>query len=146
MAFVSSNNSGSTNEVVNTTHGVSAARTQANAANPTNVDNLNDVVICAFIASQQSSPQLGKKVLEEHWKEVSPPYTGNFMSPTPDLSFTGLEKFTSEPVVIKHVVENSEAKEEDVPQANIEKKTVKPSFAKIEFVKPKGKTARKIAK
>ncbi|GKF38725.1 hypothetical protein Tco_0118786, partial [Tanacetum coccineum] len=40
----------------------------------------------------------------------------------------------------------SEREEEDVPQANIEKKTVKPSFAKIEFVKPKGKTARKTAK
>ncbi|GJR70661.1 putative ribonuclease H-like domain-containing protein [Tanacetum coccineum] len=40
----------------------------------------------------------------------------------------------------------SESEEEDVPQAKIEKKTVKPSFAKIEFVKPKGKTARKTAK
>ncbi|GKA90817.1 hypothetical protein Tco_0812687 [Tanacetum coccineum] len=71
----------------------------------------------------------------------------------PDLSFTGLEEFTNE-----HVVENSEAKateakskivrknngapiikdwvsdseEEDVPQAKIEKKIVKSSFAKIE--------------
>ncbi|GJR96024.1 hypothetical protein Tco_0268198 [Tanacetum coccineum] len=34
MAFVSSNNPGSTNEVVNTAHGVSAASTQANTANP----------------------------------------------------------------------------------------------------------------
>ncbi|GJX37679.1 putative ribonuclease H-like domain-containing protein [Tanacetum coccineum] len=36
--------------------------------------------------------------------------------------------------------------EDDVPQAKIEKKTFKPSFAKIEFVKPKQKekTARKI--
>ncbi|GKC60282.1 ribonuclease H-like domain-containing protein [Tanacetum coccineum] len=71
---------------------------------------------------------------------------------TPDLSFTGLEEFTSEPVVIKVVVKNSEAKnngapiiedwvsdseEEDVPQAKIEKKTIKPNFAKIEFVKSK---------
>ncbi|GJW95255.1 hypothetical protein Tco_0174927 [Tanacetum coccineum] len=94
------------------------------------------------------------------------------MPPKPDLSFTGLEEFTSETVVIKPVVENSEAKaseakpkavrknngapiikdwvsdseEEDVPQAKIEKKTVNPSFAKIEFVKPKGKTARKTTK
>ncbi|GJZ71903.1 hypothetical protein Tco_0635754 [Tanacetum coccineum] len=90
----------------------------------------------------------------------------------PNLSFSGLEEFTSEPIVIKPVVENSEAKaselkpkavrkkndapiikdwvsdseEEDVPQAKIEKKIVKPSFSKIEFVKPKHqeKTARKI--
>ncbi|GJX37361.1 hypothetical protein Tco_0250664, partial [Tanacetum coccineum] len=81
-------------------------------------------------------------------------------------------EFTSEPIVIKPVIENSKAKaseakpkavrknngaliikdwvsktkEEDVPQAKIEKKTVKPSFAKIEFLKPKGKTTRKTAK
>ncbi|GKA89987.1 hypothetical protein Tco_0811799 [Tanacetum coccineum] len=45
MAFVSSNNSGSTNEVVNTGHGVYVANTQANTANPINVDNLSDAVI-----------------------------------------------------------------------------------------------------
>ncbi|GKA91322.1 ribonuclease H-like domain-containing protein [Tanacetum coccineum] len=92
-----------------------------------------------------------------------PPYTINFMPLKPDLSFSGLEKFTSEPIVIKPVAANSEAKaseakpkavrknngapiieewvsdneEDDVPQAKIEKKTFKPSFAKIEFVKPK---------
>ncbi|GJR81458.1 hypothetical protein Tco_0152243 [Tanacetum coccineum] len=39
----------------------------------------------------------------------------------------------------------SDNKEDDVPQAKIKKKTFKPSFAKIEFVKPKQqeKTARK---
>ncbi|GKA43258.1 hypothetical protein Tco_0735982 [Tanacetum coccineum] len=105
------------------------------------------------------------------YNDVPPPYTGNFMPPKPDMSFSGLEEFTSEPIVIKHVVENSKAKaseakpkavrknngapiikdwvsdneEDDVPQAKIEKKTFKPSFAKIEFVKPKQqeKTARK---
>ncbi|GKC47164.1 hypothetical protein Tco_1064886 [Tanacetum coccineum] len=41
-------------------------------------------------------------------------------------------------------LEVSESKEEDVPQPKIEKKTVKPSFAKIEFVKPKGKTAKQV--
>ncbi|GJT70876.1 hypothetical protein Tco_1030162, partial [Tanacetum coccineum] len=35
------------------------------------------------------------------YNAVPPPYTGNFMPPKPDLSFTGLEEFTSEPVVIK---------------------------------------------
>ncbi|GKE25762.1 ribonuclease H-like domain-containing protein, partial [Tanacetum coccineum] len=65
MAFVSSNNSGSTNEAVNTAHGVSAASTQANAANSTNVDNLSDAVICAFFASQPSSPQLANEDLQQ---------------------------------------------------------------------------------
>ncbi|GKE63083.1 hypothetical protein Tco_1513450, partial [Tanacetum coccineum] len=44
------------------------------------------------------------------YNAVPPPYTGNFMPPTPDLSFTSLEEFTNERVVIKPVVENSEAK------------------------------------
>ncbi|GJU31101.1 ribonuclease H-like domain-containing protein [Tanacetum coccineum] len=107
---------------------------------------------------------------------VPPPYTGNFMPPKPNLSFSGLEEFVnepivSEPIVKKPVVETSEAKasadkpkavkknngapiiedwvsdseEEDMPQAKIQKKTVKPSFAKIEFVKSKEqvKTPRK---
>ncbi|GJR04827.1 putative ribonuclease H-like domain-containing protein [Tanacetum coccineum] len=102
---------------------------------------------------------------------VPPPYTGNFMSPKPDLSFSGLEEFTCEPIVIKPIVKKSEAKaseakpkavrknngtliikdwvsdseEENVSQTKIEKKTFKPSFSKIEFVKPKqqDKTARK---
>ncbi|GJZ55330.1 hypothetical protein Tco_0610523 [Tanacetum coccineum] len=42
MAFVSSNNSSSTNEAVNTAHRVSATSTQANATKSTNVDNLSD--------------------------------------------------------------------------------------------------------
>ncbi|GKC97107.1 hypothetical protein Tco_1162549 [Tanacetum coccineum] len=60
MAFVSSlnNNTSSTNEAVNTAHGVSTASTQVNAANSTNIDNLSDAVICAFFASQPNSPQL----------------------------------------------------------------------------------------
>ncbi|GJT12926.1 ribonuclease H-like domain-containing protein [Tanacetum coccineum] len=45
MDFVSSNNSGSTNEAVNIAHGVSAVSTQVSAANSTNVDNLSDDVI-----------------------------------------------------------------------------------------------------
>ncbi|GJS50559.1 ribonuclease H-like domain-containing protein [Tanacetum coccineum] len=125
--------------------------------------NLSKLIDCQIVDKCKTG--LGYNV-------VPPPYTGNFMPPKPDLSFFGLEEFTSEPIFIKHVVENSEAKaseakpkavrknngapiiedwvsdnkEDDVPQAKIEKKTVKPSFAKIEFVKPKGKTARKTIK
>ncbi|GKD95849.1 ribonuclease H-like domain-containing protein, partial [Tanacetum coccineum] len=65
MAFVSSNNSGSTNEAVNTTHGVSVASTHANAANSTNVDSLSDDVIYAFFARQPSSPQLANEDLQQ---------------------------------------------------------------------------------
>ncbi|GKD23090.1 hypothetical protein Tco_1224793, partial [Tanacetum coccineum] len=40
----------------------------------------------------------------------------------------------------------SDSEEEYVPQTKTKKKIVKPSFAKIEFVKPKGNSARKTAK
>ncbi|GKF67473.1 hypothetical protein Tco_0197152, partial [Tanacetum coccineum] len=102
------------------------------------------------------------------YNSIPPLYTGNFMPPKPDLSFSGLEEFVNEPIVSeptvkKPVVETSEAKacagkpksvrknngapiiedwvseseEENVSQTKIEKKIVKPSFAKIEFVKSK---------
>ncbi|GJZ36291.1 retrovirus-related pol polyprotein from transposon TNT 1-94, partial [Tanacetum coccineum] len=44
------------------------------------------------------------------YNAVPPPLTGNFMPPKCDLSFTGLEEFTSEPIVTKPTVETSEAK------------------------------------
>ncbi|GKA51490.1 proline-rich receptor-like protein kinase PERK9 [Tanacetum coccineum] len=54
MAFVSSNNSGSTNEAVNTAHGVSAVSTQVSAANSINVDNLSDAVICMAMLTMRA--------------------------------------------------------------------------------------------
>ncbi|GKG26224.1 hypothetical protein Tco_0399370 [Tanacetum coccineum] len=80
---------------------------------------------------------------------VPPPYTGNFMPTKPDLSFSAkaskakpkaVRKSNGAPIIEDWV---SDSEEEDVPQAKIEKKTVKPSFANKEFVKPKGKTAKK---
>ncbi|GKD39752.1 ribonuclease H-like domain-containing protein, partial [Tanacetum coccineum] len=65
MAFVSYNNSGNTNEAVNTAYGVSAASTQVSAANSTNVDSLSDAVICTFLASQPNSPQLITEDLQQ---------------------------------------------------------------------------------
>ncbi|GKE49100.1 hypothetical protein Tco_1480358, partial [Tanacetum coccineum] len=49
------------------------------------------------------------------YNAVPPPYTGNFMPPKPDLSFSGLEEFVNDPIVSestvkKPVVETSEAK------------------------------------
>nr|GEW98786.1 ribonuclease H-like domain-containing protein [Tanacetum cinerariifolium]GEX19713.1 ribonuclease H-like domain-containing protein [Tanacetum cinerariifolium] len=61
MAFVSSSNKNNTNgavniaQAVNTALGISTSGTQVNTAN---IDNLSDVVICVFLASQPSSPQL----------------------------------------------------------------------------------------
>ncbi|GKA37506.1 ribonuclease H-like domain-containing protein [Tanacetum coccineum] len=96
---------------------------------------------------------------------VLPPYTRNFMPPTPDLSFTGLDEFVNKRVVENRksdeevskevrkcndspIIEDwvSDSKEESVSQTKTEKKTIKPSIAKIEFVKPKQqeKTGRKV--
>ncbi|GJX75780.1 putative ribonuclease H-like domain-containing protein [Tanacetum coccineum] len=49
------------------------------------------------------------------YNAVPPPYTGNFMPPKPDLSFSGLEEFVNEPIVSeptikKLVVKTSEGK------------------------------------
>ncbi|GKF86307.1 hypothetical protein Tco_0254134, partial [Tanacetum coccineum] len=57
MAFVSSSNNSNSNtngavssaQAVNTANGVSAANTQVNASN---IDNLSDTVICAFLTNQ----------------------------------------------------------------------------------------------
>nr|GEZ16364.1 hypothetical protein [Tanacetum cinerariifolium] len=78
---------------------------------------------------------------------------GNFMPPTPSSSFTSLEEFDNKPIVENYKAKSSEEepkvvrknddapiikeyvsdnKEEDVSHPKIEKKTVKPSIAKIE--------------
>nr|GEU66699.1 hypothetical protein [Tanacetum cinerariifolium] len=59
------NNLKVTNGVVNTANEVSTASTQVNATFSTNIDNLSDVVIYAFLASKLNSPQLAHKDLEQ---------------------------------------------------------------------------------
>nr|GEV52199.1 hypothetical protein [Tanacetum cinerariifolium] len=93
----------------------------------------------------------------------------NSMPPTPDLSYTGLDEFFNKPVVenckaksceeeTKAVRKNDDAliikewvsddEEENVSQLKVEKKIVRPSIVKKEFVKSKQqeKTARKTIK
>ncbi|GKC49943.1 hypothetical protein Tco_1072688 [Tanacetum coccineum] len=65
VAFVSSNNTSSTNGAVNTAHGATTASTQATATNSTTIDNLSDAVIYAFFASQPNSPQLENEDLQQ---------------------------------------------------------------------------------
>ncbi|GJY31963.1 hypothetical protein Tco_0415458 [Tanacetum coccineum] len=124
-------------------------------------ESLNKLIECQIVDNCKKG--LGYK----KYNAVPPPYTGNFMPPIPDLSFTGLDEFVNKPVVenkksdeevfeivkknddapiIEEWVSNSE--EENVSQSKTEKKTVKPIIAKIEFVKPKQqeKNARKIVK
>ncbi|GJY66690.1 hypothetical protein Tco_0468928 [Tanacetum coccineum] len=51
IAFVSSNSTSSTNEIVNTAHGVSAGSTQDHASTLPNVNSLSDAVIYSFFAN-----------------------------------------------------------------------------------------------
>ncbi|GKF98966.1 hypothetical protein Tco_0297749, partial [Tanacetum coccineum] len=55
----------SSNREVNTAHGATTASTQATAVNSTTIDNLTDVVICAFFSSQPNSPQLDNEDLQQ---------------------------------------------------------------------------------
>ncbi|GJY78251.1 retrovirus-related pol polyprotein from transposon TNT 1-94 [Tanacetum coccineum] len=90
--------------------------------------------------------------------QLTPSYIGNFHLQTPDLSFIGLDEFVNKPVVEnckamsseeepKVVRKNDDApcikewvlddEEEDVSQPKIEKKIVRPSIVKKDFVKSK---------
>ncbi|GJU29874.1 ribonuclease H-like domain-containing protein [Tanacetum coccineum] len=63
VAFVSNstNNTNNTHKADDTAHGVSTTHTQGNGIK---LDNLCDVVICAFLASQPNSPQPAQEDLE----------------------------------------------------------------------------------
>ncbi|GJS69622.1 putative ribonuclease H-like domain-containing protein [Tanacetum coccineum] len=105
----------------------------------------------------------------ENYNAVPPLYTGNFMPPTSDLSFNGLDEFVNKPIVKNSKAMSSEEEpkiarknddapiieewvsddeEEDVSHPKIEKKPVRPSIVNKEFVKSKQqeKTTRKIVK
>ncbi|GKG54238.1 hypothetical protein Tco_0557761, partial [Tanacetum coccineum] len=48
-----------------TAYGVSTASTQVNTANSSNIYNLSDAVICAFLASQPNNPQLAHEDMQQ---------------------------------------------------------------------------------
>ncbi|GJY61477.1 hypothetical protein Tco_0462134 [Tanacetum coccineum] len=61
VAFVSSENTSSTNEAINTAHKVSTASSQGQASSSTYVDD----VMFSFFANQSNSPQLDNEDLEQ---------------------------------------------------------------------------------
>ncbi|GJW58223.1 retrovirus-related pol polyprotein from transposon TNT 1-94 [Tanacetum coccineum] len=67
MAFVSSsnNNTSSSNETVNVAYGITTVSTQVNTSYSTNIDNLSDDVICAFLSSQPNNLQLAHEDLQQ---------------------------------------------------------------------------------
>ncbi|GJT43784.1 ribonuclease H-like domain-containing protein [Tanacetum coccineum] len=125
--------------------------------------SLNKLIECQIVDNCKKGSSY------ENYNAVPPPYTGNFMPPTPDLYFTGLDEFVNKPVVenCKAMSSKEEPKvvrkyddapkieewvsddeEKDVSQPKIENKIVRTSIVKTEFVKSKQqeKTARKTIK
>ncbi|GJY04070.1 hypothetical protein Tco_0370010 [Tanacetum coccineum] len=124
-------------------------------------NSLNKLIECQIVDNCK------KALGYEKYNAVPPPHIGNFMPPTPNLSFTGLDEFVNKFVVenrksdeeVSKVVRKSDdspnikdwvsdSEEENMSQTKTEKKIVKPSIAKIEFVKHKQqeKTAKKTVK
>nr|GFA52694.1 hypothetical protein [Tanacetum cinerariifolium] len=65
IAFVSSNNTDSTNELVSVVPSVSVASSKATVSTLPNVDSLSDAVIYSYFESQSNSPQLDNKDLKQ---------------------------------------------------------------------------------
>ncbi|GKA29826.1 RNA-directed DNA polymerase, eukaryota [Tanacetum coccineum] len=82
--------------------------------------SLNKLIECQIVDNCK------KGLGYENYNAVPPPYTGNFMPSTPDLSFTGLDEFVNKPVVENYKAMSSEEEP---------KKIVMPSIVKKEFVK-----------
>nr|GEZ07090.1 hypothetical protein [Tanacetum cinerariifolium] len=179
MDFQSSTNS-STNRAINTTqavniaNGVSTASTQVNAAFSTNIDNLSDDVICAFMASQlnkikhkestirsvpvethASTAMVSYDVLvdmigvvrqkKDLNKFVVKPVDENVKAKS-SIEATKAVRKNNDALIIKEWVSDDEI--ENVTQHKIVKKIVRPNIVKKEFVKPRQqeKTARKTIK
>nr|GEY63685.1 hypothetical protein [Tanacetum cinerariifolium] len=129
-------------------------------------DGPTNFALIAYSSTSSNSEIIDKCKTGLGYNAVPPPYTGKFFPPKPDLSgleeFIN-EPIVTEPTVKKPEVETSETKvstnkpkvvrknfgppviedwisdseDEAESKSKIEKKTVKPSFAKIKFVKSK---------
>ncbi|GJZ71905.1 ribonuclease H-like domain-containing protein [Tanacetum coccineum] len=147
-------------------------RAQEEARNNSKRKGWNSISVDKFENASKSLNKLIESQIVNNCKKglgynvVPPPYTGNFMPPTPNLSFTCLDEFVNKPVIenrksdeeVSKVVRKSndsliiedwvsDSEEENVSQTKTENKIVKPRM-KIEFVKPKQqeKIARKTIK
>ncbi|GJW11756.1 ribonuclease H-like domain-containing protein [Tanacetum coccineum] len=65
VAFLSYSSTNSASRAVNTAHGVNTTSTQGTSDSSTTIENLSDVVIYSFFASQPSIPQLDNEDLQQ---------------------------------------------------------------------------------
>ncbi|GJU30642.1 hypothetical protein Tco_1174231 [Tanacetum coccineum] len=146
IAFVSSNSTNNTNGAVNTTHGATTASTQATAVNLTSIDNLSDVVICAFFASQPNNIKCGfDRSKVKCYKTATKGDTCKGVAGLPRNQENRNSEAKASADKPKAVRKNNgapiiedwifDSEEEDVPQAKIEKKTISLVLTKKEFVR-----------
>nr|GEU83465.1 putative ribonuclease H-like domain-containing protein [Tanacetum cinerariifolium] len=130
--------SSAVNEAINTAFGVTTTSTQVNAVNSTNINNLSDAIIYAFL-SYDWSDQAGEgpnyalmaySTLSSNYEPVAETSEVKASEDKPQVVRNNYG-----PLIIEDWITNSEDEAESRPK--IEKKTVKPSFAKIKFVKSK---------
>ncbi|GKC80617.1 ribonuclease H-like domain-containing protein [Tanacetum coccineum] len=80
--------------------------------------SLNKLIECQIVDNYK------KGLGYENYNAVPPPYTGNFMPPTPDLSFTGLDEFVNKPVVENCKAMSSKEEPKGNPQIDLQDKGV----------------------
>nr|GEX62488.1 ribonuclease H-like domain-containing protein [Tanacetum cinerariifolium] len=148
IAFVSFNNTDSTNKAVNTSHGVSAASSKTNASNlPNKIPTENKKESRKYKASKhqdnknREAPRRTVPAEEttsnalvsqcEGYHAVPPPYTGNYMPPKPNLVLADEHVISESVTSLPDWVYVSE----DEYKIEIETKQIKHSFAKVKFVK-----------
>ncbi|GJY67658.1 ribonuclease H-like domain-containing protein [Tanacetum coccineum] len=120
----------STNGAVNIAHGATTTSTQATVVKSTIDGNLSDAIICAFFASQLNSPQLDNEDLQQiHLGDLEEMdlWWQMVMLTMRAMRFL---KNTGRKLIVN-------VRKEICLSAKIQKKTVKPSFAKIEFINTK---------
>nr|GEV00368.1 ribonuclease H-like domain-containing protein [Tanacetum cinerariifolium] len=151
------------NEIVNTAHSVSAASSKDQASTASYADDVVTKVKCYnchrighFTREYRAPKNQGNRNRDAPRRNapedtstinalivqdgiVLPPYTGNYMPPRADLSFAG----SSAPLIEEKELD---IKDENVFKPKEVKKTVKPSFEKIEFVNARNTTVEMKAK
>nr|GEY71983.1 hypothetical protein [Tanacetum cinerariifolium] len=70
--------------------------------------SLNKLIYCQIVENCK------KRLGYENYNVVPPSYTGNFMPPKLDWSFTGLDEFANKPVVVNSKAESSQEKPKEV--------------------------------
>ncbi|GJW40323.1 ribonuclease H-like domain-containing protein [Tanacetum coccineum] len=127
---------------------------QEKESNQLKIENFNNASISLDkLIGSQITNKSRKGVGFVSYNVVPPPHTGLFSPPKPDLSNSGLEEFQQpefegyRPKTSKSVSEDTSNKVRESPDAllvkelvtddKLDKKTIFPTVAKIEFVRPK---------